>query len=84
MIWGIQAQFPQIAPILEYWETGTTQPTEALETRVMSHLMRNKELKTLDYFTCVPARDLGYSGPVSPNCPNTRLPVKIAPIPDYL
>ena len=38
--------------------------------------MWNVEQKTLDYFPCVPGHDLGYLGPVSPNCPNNRVPVK--------
>ena len=28
------------------------------------------------FFSCNPAHDLGYSGPVSPNCPNIRVPVR--------
>ena len=38
--------------------------------------MWNVELKTLDYPSCVPVHDLGYLGQVSPNCPNTWVPVK--------
>ena len=68
--------FPKLPQYLSTWETGITRSTEALDTRVRSHLMWNKKLKTLDYFSCVPARDLGYLGPVSPNCPNTWVPVK--------
>ena len=66
----------QNCPNTEYLETGIAQPTESPETRVKSHLMWNKELKTLDYFSCVPAHDLGYSDPVSWICTNTWVPVK--------
>ena len=52
-------------------DTGTVLPTEGPDTRLRSHMMWNKELKTLDYFSCVPAHDLGYLGAVSPHCPNT-------------
>ena len=132
MIWGILAQFPQIAPIPEYlgnsynsihrspwhqsnisfdvkqeakdfgllfmytstwfgvfgssfpklpqypstWETGIAQLAEGNGATVRSHLMWNKELKTSDYFSSIPAHDLGYLGPVSPSCPNTHVPVK--------
>ena len=51
-------------------DTGTVLPTEGPDTRLRSHLMWDKELKTLDYFSCVPAHDLGHLGPVSPHCPN--------------
>ena len=32
-------------------------------------------MKILDYFSCVPAHDLGYSGPVFQNCSNNWVPV---------
>ena len=48
--------------------------------------MWNDELKTLDYFLCLPNYDLRYLGPVwdqfSPNCPNvpnTLKQVKLEP-----
>ena len=47
-----------------------------LDIRVRPHLILTKELKSLDYFSCVSEHDLGYLGPVSPNCPNTWVPVK--------
>ena len=43
-----------------------TLPTEGLDTRVRPHLMRNVKLKTLNYFSCVPAHDLGVFGPSFP------------------
>ena len=46
--------FPKPLQYLSTWETGITQPTEALDTKVKSHLMWNKKLKPLDYFSCVP------------------------------
>ena len=51
-----------------------TLPTKALVTRVRSHLMCNNvlwKIMTLDYFSCVPAHDFGYSDPVFSNRPNT-------------
>ena len=39
--------FPKLPHYLSTWETGITQPAEALDTRVKSHLMWNKKLKTL-------------------------------------
>ena len=125
MIWGIRAQFPQIAPIPEYlgnryssthgeqwhyskvsfnvklgaedfglffrcpstWfgifrpsfpklpqypstcETGIAQPTEGNGTTVRSHLMWNKELKTLDYFSGVPCTWFGIFRPSFPKLP---------------
>ena len=71
-----EPSFPKLAQYRSTCETGITQSTEALDTRVRSHLKINKKLKTLDYFSCVPARDLGHLGPVFPNFPNTRVPVK--------
>ena len=68
--------FPKVPQYPSTCETGIAWPIEGPDTRVRSNLMWNKELKTLDYFSCVLAHDLGYSGPVSPNCPNTWVPVK--------
>ena len=76
MIWGIWVEFPKLPQHPSTCETGITQPTKAFDTRVRSHLMWNKELKTLGYCSCVCARDLGYLAPVSPNCPNTWVLVK--------
>ena len=42
--------------------------------------MGNDELKTLDYFSCLPNHELQYLGPISPNCtnaPNTLKQVKL-------
>ena len=68
--------FPKLSQYPSTWETGITHSTEGLGTRVRSHLMWNKDLKTLDDFSSIPTFNLGYSGPVSPNCPNTRVSVK--------
>ena len=56
--------------------TGITEPSDYLGIRVRHHLMLNEELKSLDYFSCDPVHDFGYLGPVSPNCPNYRVPGK--------
>ena len=52
------------------------EPSDHLGIRLTPPLMLNEELKTLDYFSCVPAHELGYLGPVSPNYPNTWVPMK--------
>ena len=57
--------FSKLSQYWSTWETGINLTTENLDTRVESHLMRNKKLETLDYFLCVPAPDLGYLSPVS-------------------
>ena len=72
--------FPKLPQYPSTCKTGIAWPTEGPDTRVRSHLMWNKELKTLDYFSCVPAHNLRYSGPVSPNCPTTCETVIIWPI----
>ena len=53
-----------------------TEPSDDLGIRVRPHFMLNEELKSLDYFLCVSVHDTVYSGPVPPNCPNTRVPGK--------
>ena len=54
----------------KYHETGITKPSDSFDTSIRPRLMWNVKLEILDYFPCVPAHDLGYLGPVSPNCPN--------------
>ena len=76
MIWCISAQFPQIAQIPKYLWNRYNPTQRRPNSRARSHLMWYKELKTLYYFSCVPALDLGYSGPVSLNWTNTLVPVK--------
>ena len=76
MILGIWDQFLQIALTLKYPSDIKTELSDDLRIRVRPHLMLNKEPKSLDYFSCVPVHDLGYLGPVSPKCPNTRVPGK--------
>ena len=66
------SSFPKLPQYLSTCETGIAQPTEGNGTTVRSHLMWNKELNTLNYFSGVPVHDLGYLGPVSPKCPNTK------------
>ena len=61
--------FPNLPQYLSTCETGIIQPTEDLDTSIRSHLMWNKEMKTLDYFLCDSVHDLGDLGPVHPNCP---------------
>ena len=55
---------------------GITEPLDDFDIRVRPHLMLNEELKSLDSFMCVLVHDLEYLDPVSPNCPNTRVPEK--------
>ena len=47
---------------------------QCVDSRVWPHLMWHVELKTLDFFMCVPAHDLGHLSLVSPNCPNVKIP----------
>ena len=61
--------FPKLPRYPSTCETGIARPTEGPDTRVRSHLMWNKELKTLDYFSRVLAHDLGYSCLLSPKLP---------------
>ena len=63
--------FPKLPQYPSTSETGIAQPTEGPDTSVRFHFIWKKKLKTLDYFSCIPAHDLVYSSPVSPNCPNT-------------
>ena len=63
------SNFPKLSQYPSTCETGIAQATERHDTRIRSNLMWNKELKTLDYFSGVPAHDFGYWGPISPNCP---------------
>ena len=51
-------------------KTGITQSSDDLGRRVRLHLMRNVELKNMDYFRHVSPHDLGYLDPVSPNLPD--------------
>ena len=68
--------FPKLPQWSHIYKTAITKPSDNLSIIVRPHLVLNEELKILDYFSCVPAHDLGYSGPVSSNCPNTRVPVE--------
>ena len=57
-------KLPQyICPIaLSTCEAGIIRPTECLDTSVMSHLMWNKELKPLDFFSFDSVLDSGVFG----------------------
>ena len=58
-------------------KTGITNPhSDYPGKRVRCYLMFNEDLKSLDYFSCDPVHDLGYSNPVSLNCAYTRVPGK--------
>ena len=61
--------FPKLPQYLSTCETGITRPTVGPATRTRSHLMWNKQLKTLDYFSCVPAHDYGVFGTSFPKLP---------------
>ena len=54
------SQFPQITLIPQIPKTSITQPSDDLYTCVRPYKMQNWELKTMDYFTCIPAHDFGY------------------------
>ena len=76
MIWGIQAKFPVIAPILEYLRNSysSTHRGPWYLSKVSFDMKQGAE--DFDYFWCVTAHDLGYSGPVFPNCSNNQVSVK--------
>ena len=48
-------------------KTGIIRASEALDTWLRHHLIRNEEWMTLDYFHDVWVNDLGYFGPVPSN-----------------
>ena len=58
------------------YKTGITQTSDELNIRISPQLMGYVELKTMDYFSCIPEHDLGYSGQVFLNCLNTQIPKK--------
>ena len=58
--------FPKLPQYLSTCETGVIRSTEGLDTSIRSHLMWNKELKTLDFFLCDSLLDLGVFRPFSP------------------
>ena len=55
------SSFPKLPQYPSTCETGIAQPTEGNGTTVRSHLMWNKKLETLDYFSVVPAKVFGPS-----------------------
>ena len=61
--------FPKLPQYLSTCETGIIRPTEDLGTSITSHLMLNKELKTLNFFLCEFVLDLGVFGPFFPKLP---------------
>ena len=62
-IWVFAASLPKVPQYLNTCKTSITRYTEDLYTGVRSHLVSNKKLKTLDYFSCVSPHDLGSSLP---------------------
>ena len=75
VIWGIGASFPKLLQYPSTYETGIIRPTEGLDTTIRSHLLWNKELKTLDFFSYESVLDLGVFGPFPqklPKCPSTQ------------
>ena len=61
--------FPKLPQYLSTCETGIARPTEGNGTRIRSHLMWNKEMKTLDYFSGVPCTWFGIFRPSFPKLP---------------
>ena len=61
-----EPSFPKLAQYPSTCEAGIIQPAEALDTSIRPHLMWNKELKILDFFTCDSILDLGVFGSFSP------------------
>ena len=68
--------FPKLPRYLSTSETGIIQTIEGLDTRLRSHLMWSKKLKTLDYFTFDSVHDLRVFGPFFPKLPLCQLPKK--------
>ena len=67
--------FPKLPQYPSTCEKQIAQPTEGSSTRVRSHLMWSKELKTLDFFLCDSVLNLGVYWPSSPKlpyCPSTQ------------
>ena len=62
---AFRPSFPNMHQYLSNCETGIIRPTEGIDTSIRSHLMWNKELKTLDFFLCNSVLDLGVFGPFS-------------------
>ena len=70
-----RSSFPKLPQYLSTCETGVIQLAQVLDTRVRSHLMWNKELKTLDYFSGDSVHDVMVFGPLFsklPECPSTQ------------
>ena len=63
--------FSKLPQYLSTCETGIIQPTEGLDASIRSHLMWNKELKILDFFSCHSVLDLGVLGPFPPKLPQS-------------
>ena len=61
--------FPKLFQYHSTCETSITHPTEGLDTRLRSYLMSNKDLKSLDYFFCLPAHGFGVFRPSFPKLP---------------
>ena len=68
--------FPKLPQYLSTCETGIVRPTEGLNTSVRSHLMWNKELKTLNFFLCGSVVDFGVFWPFPQNFSNAQVPIK--------
>ena len=61
--------FPKLSQCPITCETGKAQLIEGNDTRVSSHLIWNKELKTLDFFFMCPCTWFGVFGPSFPKLP---------------
>ena len=79
-IWEKLGHWGPVSSKLPYYprypKSSITQPSDCLGTWIRPHSMWNVMLKILNDFLCVSRHDLGYLGPVSPNCLNTQIPVK--------
>ena len=65
--------FAKLPQYLSTCETDISRPTEGLDTSIWSHLMWNRELKTLNFFLSDYVLDLGVFGPFPQNCPNAQV-----------
>ena len=73
-----RSSLPKLPQYLSACETGVIRSTQGLDTRVRSHLMWSKELKTLDYFLCDSVHDVMVFGPLFPKLPECASTQKIS------
>ena len=71
MIWGIWAQFSQLAQFSRHTKTGITRTADGIYTWIRLPLMWSVEFYTFDDFLYIDAHDLGYLSLIYLTCPNS-------------